>query len=868
MRVLSVLTPGRICYCGVLSQLIAVFLPLVLAPSTALSQFTASTFHTGPMPPWVQPIIPESNAKGADEQDKGGEFLRLIDSQVNSGTQESFMHIVKQIVTEAGVQHGANLEFDWDPSYQELTVHQITIQRGQERIDRLDPAKFRIIQQETDLNRQIYNGTLSALLFLDDVRVGDEIEYTCTVRGVNPSLKGRYAESFLLGSTSPIGRRRVRVLWPEGRTMHYRSRGTDIAPEISSGSAVLEYVWDVRDVPAVNYEDQTPAWFPSFPWIQLSEYPDWAGVASWAAGLYPATNAADPAIAEELFRLRRPNATAEQSIQAALEFAQNEIRYLGIEFGPGSYRPCDPATVLRRRFGDCKDKAFLFCTLVRGLGYDADPVLVGTHFRQTLSELLPSPYDFDHVIVRVRAEGRTYWLDPTRPYQRGPIGRRFLPDYGFGLVAREGETELCAIPCSNSGAPATYTTEVFRIGGQKAPAELTLTTAYQGYDAEWMRAVLAAEGREKLARSYLNDYAQRYPGIQPKTQIEIDDATNADDLRFTQTYSISNFWVLSSDKQQYRCEFYPLGIHSWVTKPAAAARHMPLELFYPRLRSVFTMLELPRDFKLSNSTNLVKGPGAELRFKREFRGRKVWLTYEYQALTNFIPVSLAAAHMESLERMENALGYSLHWQNGDTMKAGSQTNWPVSVLAMLYTSLLCAGAVMLYRRQGQLAGVGEAGPAPLPSQPLTGLGGWLVLVGIGLTVSSVRLLVAIVRSSPSFGAVKWHALTHAGGVSYHPLWGPILIFELLGQLTTLALAIMALLLFFQKRRLFPRLFIGLLVFNALFVIADTIGVQLLNTGSSKADAAVARNLFAVAIGCSIWIPYMLQSRRVKATFVR
>jgi len=69
-----------------------------------------------------------------------------------------------------------------DPSFQELIIHQITIQRGTDRMDHLDLSKFKIIQQEADLNRQIYNGALSAVLFLEDVRSGDRIEYAFTLR--------------------------------------------------------------------------------------------------------------------------------------------------------------------------------------------------------------------------------------------------------------------------------------------------------------------------------------------------------------------------------------------------------------------------------------------------------------------------------------------------------------------------------------------------------------------------------------------------------------------------------------------------------------------------------------------------------------
>src|SRR5439155_16738747 len=103
-------------------------------------------------------------------------------------------------------------------------------------------------------------------------------------------------------------------------------------------------------------------------------------------------------------------------------------------------------------------------TLLRGLGFDAAPVLVATGFRHTLPHLLPAPQDFDHAIVHVKVGPSSYWLDPTRSYQHGPISQRYLPNYGFGLLVRPGETGLTSIPASSGGSPETVTIENFRLG--------------------------------------------------------------------------------------------------------------------------------------------------------------------------------------------------------------------------------------------------------------------------------------------------------------------------------------------------------------------------------------------------------------------
>ena len=190
------------------------------------------------------------------------------------------------------------------------------------------------------------------------------------------------------------------------------------------------------------------------------------------------------------------------------------------------------------------------------------------------------------------------------------------------------------------------------------------------------------------------------------------------------------------------------------------------------------------------------------------------------------------------------------------------------MLAAIYCAVFCVGAGLVCRHQCLTPAAAAATPPPLPGENLTGLGGWLILVGIGRVFGPFILLLKTIRSFPTFSLLKWHAMTNPGGVSYQPAWGPLLTLELLAQLSLVILGGFALVLFFQKRRIFPRWFIALMVFDALFVAGDMVGIQFIKTSSPALTTKLFQNLTQVVIQCGIWIPYMCVSRRVKATFVR
>ena len=104
-------------------------------------------------------------------------------------------------------------------------------------------------------------------------------------------------------------------------------------------------------------------------------------------------------------------------VLGALQWVQGEIRYFSVSLGESTHRPHDPAWVVQRRYGDCKDKTYLLVSLLRELGIDAQPMLVSLQSRRMPAKLLPSPEVFDHAIVRVRLQGKSYYLDGTRPAQ-------------------------------------------------------------------------------------------------------------------------------------------------------------------------------------------------------------------------------------------------------------------------------------------------------------------------------------------------------------------------------------------------------------------------------------------------------------------
>jgi len=163
----------------------------------------------------------------------------------------------------------------------------------------------------------------------------------------------------------------------------------------------------------------------------------------------------------------------------------------------------------------------------------------------------------------------------------------------------------------------------------------------------------------------------------------------------------------------------------------------------------------------------------------------------------------------------------------------------------------------------------SANPKCGSNKELEGLGGWLILVGFGVVVSPIVIGIETFSAFATlFVHGGWEVLTHPESESYHPLWAPIIIAETAFNIAaTIAWLVLAFL-FFTKSRWFPRVYIVVVVFSFVFLLADSIVISAILPGHPIFEAEAGREVLRSIVGIVIWVPYMLVSKRVKATFVR
>jgi Domain of Unknown Function with PDB structure (DUF3857)/Transglutaminase-like superfamily len=609
-----------------------------------------------PAPAWAQRVEATEGRVPRDEV-RWGIYGILTDHQVrvaDGGVVEYFRR-VRKVLSPTAVQNASEVSIDFDPSFQRLVLHEVVLIRGAARVNQLDPANVRVIEKESEADQDIYDGSLTALLFLNDVRPGDVIDYSYSLEGSNPLLGATYADEFDFSSQFPVRLMRHRVIAPASRAFHWRaSLGTKPAIERNGGEQIV--TWQRQNIVAEEVEGDTPEWYDPWETLQVTEYATWHDVALWADALFRADAASRAAVHELAQKIRREHRTHDAQLAAAIRFVQDDIRYLGIEMGRNSHEPHQPAATLAQRYGDCKDKAFLLSLLLRELGAEAYPALVNTKLRRRLDVFLPSPFLFDHVITQVIDGGRTYWVDATIADQGGTLATIDTPNDERALVVRGDATALTKIGVRSGGTlriARTYTARDFT-----SPVVLDVVARYDGGRADEIRAKLATQSASELAKQEINRYAADAPNIAAAGAPRVDDDRLHNVVTIRERYSIRGLW------RDGAWTYIPREIAQHLQRPEQIVRTMPLSIDYPLDVAETMTIHFPSRLRVAAENTSVTTLALRYERRVEVDGRTIVIRDALRATADSVPVARVAEHVALLNDTARALGVTISSRRG------------------------------------------------------------------------------------------------------------------------------------------------------------------------------------------------------------
>jgi lipoprotein NlpI/transglutaminase-like putative cysteine protease len=610
-----------------------------------------------PVPPWVtETQIPDSAATQPI-------VVRLSDTQyLVDATPVVFVRRATLINDTASLAAAGRLSISFAPDYERIELHSIRVHRGQDELDRTTSSNIRFLQREQGLEQGIYSGQVTASILIDDLRVGDTIDVTYSIYGQNPVFGGKFAGRVGWDQSFPTTRRHLVLNYPANRRIAWRMIGDrNTAPVIPTetvkdGLRRLEF--DERSLPEAAIEAGVPSGFFAFRFLQFSEYESWSDVANWAVKLFETKAQANGELQPIVEKIGALNSN-EARVAAALEFVQSEIRYFSVSLGESSHRPAPPDVVLRRRYGDCKDKSLLLMTLLGELGISSKPVLLEVGRRIGLDETLPSAQFFNHVIVQAEVGGKTFFLDPARLGQHGPLDRMGQAHEGAQvLVVAPETTTLSVIPSRN---PADLVddeiVEQATLSKLGDDGQLRVKRTLRGLTAERLRVATELASRDQMSKRIGDAMERRYPGAKLDGEPVINDDRNQNTITLEATYRIPKL-AFERDENWF-IAFRPDNMTGVLPTSPSANRTMPLGIALAPYHATYSF-----DITLPEEVSAVSDPHAQtatddyfsLTSSRYFRGNIARTTVELTTLRPFVDPKDYSKYADDLRSANSAIG--------------------------------------------------------------------------------------------------------------------------------------------------------------------------------------------------------------------
>ena len=266
------------------------------------------------------------------------------------------------------------------------------------------------------------------------------------------------------------------------------------------------FTYTVTNLPRIRSEANAPRSESIYPYILITgSFKDYKEMHAWGNALAQVDRSI-PGMDAILKEVNEGAKTKLERIKNTYAWVQKNIRYVAFEAGITGHQPDKPAEVVRKRFGDCKGKSLLLCTLLKQQGVDARLVDIGTREIAFKQSEIPTLAAVNHAICAVFEGGKTYWLDATSKFL--PI--EYVPGnlQGCEAVVEQGNScvlhTLPVLPVDAATDSLTYRYKMIKKSDGSYALKGTVKGSWSGDMKEWfLRSYDASKTDDKA--TYLSN---------------------------------------------------------------------------------------------------------------------------------------------------------------------------------------------------------------------------------------------------------------------------------------------------------------------------------------------------------------------------
>ena len=504
-------------------------------------------------------------------------------------------HEIIKIINKKGIKKYSSLTFPFSKKNQKLKVYFIKIIQPNGNIIHINPNLLKTVTAPFNPEAPIFSNQLLKTIQLPGLIKGSIIDYKYRTVVIKPYMKNNFFTEDYFGGLSPLKKSVYKLTIPKGLYYRYAGYGLKEKPEIIKNSLNTTLIWSIWNRKKITPEEMGPGESFIVPHVMISSVKSWNKVALWYAHLTKDIIKPGAELNKYIDSLIHSKKTKLEKIKAIYNFTAKKIRYVGYEFGINGYKPSNVNSIFKNRFGDCKDHATLFSSMLKQIGVNAYPVLIPTTEIPDMNPNIPTPFVFDHEIAAIKLKsGRFMFADTTSNVTT--FGDLPPMDQGRNvliLVNGKGITAKTPIfpPSKNSISVKEYAS-VSSVGTLNVKSSLIYSGAYDMYK----RYLYSSTSKRKKRDAILKDVMS----IVPNARLTGYSFKNGNSL--TKPY-IENFSFAAKNYSGKNGSIimirFPLRTRTELTKITAMdKRKYPLKFGYNFSEKTAVYLSFPENYKI------------------------------------------------------------------------------------------------------------------------------------------------------------------------------------------------------------------------------------------------------------------------------
>ncbi|HEX9448229.1 MAG TPA: DUF3857 and transglutaminase domain-containing protein [Dongiaceae bacterium] len=351
------------------------------------------------------------------------------------GTATATTHVEMQIRNAAAIDDIAQVSLTYDNTLDQFEILDAYTLKADGRHLTVDPSAIMTQHVPSSQGAIMFDDQREKVIIFPDVDVGDTVVYT-TKTISKPLIPGYYGFDLTFNPAAQEDDANVSFRVPKGMRLFTESHGVNLTRS-DAGSQTL-YAWHYKNSEPLAKSAYGVSALDRWPRLLVSTESSYRHFARQYADLIGAMPSVTPSVQQLADELTAGITDRRQQAQRLYDWVSSHIRYVGLELGYGGIIPHIAEKILGDRYGDCKDHSILYVSLLRAKGIAAEPVLINSGRRASLS-MMPTMWNFDHMITYIPE----FDLYTDTTVGLAPFGVLTFAEYGKPVVhvplAGEGE---------------------------------------------------------------------------------------------------------------------------------------------------------------------------------------------------------------------------------------------------------------------------------------------------------------------------------------------------------------------------------------------------------------------------------------------